>query len=83
MSEPIAVIIPEVPADIIEAAEKVGSWFKLHGFSRWELAGCADRNHYISLKVTARLVVAAYRQPAAYGFADVVKHVDELDNLLR
>lgn len=90
MSESIIAITPEVPADIVEAAEKVSNWFKQQGFGRWELAGCADRNHYTSLKATAQLVVAEYEtgvlgtyENGVPGTSMLVKHIDELDNLLR
>lgn len=81
MSESIAVICPEVPKDIVEAAEKVSNWFKQQGFGRWELAGCADRNHYISLKATARLAVNTY-QCGSLDTDIMEQHLDELDNLL-
>lgn len=90
MTDQIIVVCPEVPADIIEAAEKVSNWFKAQGYGRWELAGCADRAHYTSLKVTAKLVVGAYEtgvlgtyEDGVPGTAMLCKHLDELDNLLR
>lgn len=73
-------LIPPVepPAWVVRAAESVTRWYKEKGLSRWELAGCADRNHYTSLKVTAGLVVRSHCDPY-----QLEKHLGELDNLLR
>lgn len=32
-----------VPAEIVDAARRVGEWMEKHGYDRWQLGPCADR----------------------------------------
>lgn len=74
----------EVPADIVEAAEKVSSWFKERGLSRWTVGGCADQAHYESLKVQSKLVIDCCTSPGkASNNTHLDQRIDELDNLIR
>lgn len=41
--EPPQQHLPEPPPDIVEAADKVGRWFRTNGYEDWALGPCADR----------------------------------------
>ena len=43
-------MIPNIPDEIIQAANRVAHWMKQNGYDRWELADICSRDHAEELK---------------------------------